>query len=205
MQATNDRTKTWNESSRDALLQFLPNEHSQYQCQGFALPHWTPMITIPDGDGHGRLARLRASVDELIALQFSHDGAPYDISEEENRQAVITGWRMVGFYGREFGAYTCYSSGLELGNVCDTVHKVLVKKQMDYGHGNIKRFGRIGLIVRMQDKVARLENLMSKYDDEQTPQNESILDNVIDVMGYSAIGIMWEKDEFLLPLDSPLS
>jgi hypothetical protein len=82
------------------------------------------------------------------------------------------------------------------------VHRVLVKKQMDYGHNNIKRFGRIGLIVRMQDKVARLENLMSKYDDDATPQNESILDNVIDVMGYSAIGIMWEREQFLLPLES---
>jgi hypothetical protein len=160
------------------------------------------MLTIPDADGNGRLARLRSSVDSLIALQFSHDGKPYEIPEDENRQAIITGWRMVGFYGREFGAYSCYSASLELGKVCDTVHRVLVKKQMDYGHNNIKRFGRIGLIVRMQDKVARLENLMSKYDDDATPQNESILDNVIDVMGYSAIGIMWEREQFLLPLES---
>ena len=193
---------TWNESARDALLQFLPNEHSQYQCQGFPLPHWTPMLTIPEGDGKGRLARLRASVDGLISIQFSDDGRPYEIAEDESREAVITGWRMVGFYGREFGAYACYSAGLELSKVCDTVHRVLVKKQMDYGHNNIKRFGRIGLIVRMQDKVARLENLMSKYDEDSTPQNESILDNVIDVMGYSAIGIMWEREQFLLPLES---
>jgi hypothetical protein len=36
---------------------------------------------------------------------------------------------------------------------------VLVKKQKDYGPENIRRFGRQGLLVRLHDKVARLENL----------------------------------------------
>lgn len=195
------KTKSWNESALNALLQFLPNEHAQYQCSGFVLSHWMPMLTIPEGEGLGRLARLRASVDGLIALQFSPDGKIYDIPESYNRDLIISAWRMVGFYGREFGAYSCYSSELDLGRVSGAVHKILVKKQMDYGHENIKRFGRIGLIVRIQDKVARLENLISKGIDEDGPQNESLLDNVIDVMGYSAIGIMWEKEEFLLPLE----
>ena len=93
----------------------------------------------------------------------------------------------------------CYSSSLDMGNVANFVHKILVRKQMDYGHENIRRFGRIGLIVRMQDKVARLENLISKGTGDD-PQNESLLDNVVDVMGYSAIGLMWESDTFLLPL-----
>lgn len=162
------------------------------------------MLTIADSDGNGRLARLRASVDELIALQFSSDGKMYEIPEIENRSEIISAWRMIGFYGREFGAYACYSSELDLSRVCNTVHAILVKKQMDYGHENIKRFGRIGLIVRIQDKVARLENLVSKGVDDDGPQNESLLDNVIDVMGYSAIGIMWERGEFLLPLRNPL-
>jgi hypothetical protein len=49
----------------------------------------------------------------------------------------------------------------------------------------------------MHDKVARLENLLQ---DERTPENESILDNYIDVIGYASIGIMWERNWFLLPL-----
>ena len=79
----------------------------------------------------------------------------------------------------------------------EDISKILVKKQRDYGHHNIARFGRAGLLVRMHDKVARLENLLQK---ETNPENESVVDNFIDVIGYAAIGIMWERNWFLLPL-----
>jgi hypothetical protein len=77
------------------------------------------------------------------------------------------------------------------------ISTILVKKQKDYGSENIARFGRIGLLVRSHDKVARLENLLGQG---KNPQNESMVDNFIDVIGYSAIGIMWERGWFMLPL-----
>jgi intein/homing endonuclease len=80
----------------------------------------------------------------------------------------------------------------------DGVHKVLVRKQNDYGPENIRRFGRQGLMVRLHDKVARLENLTSSG---KSPNNESIEDTFLDIIGYCAIGIMWEQRNFLLPLD----
>jgi hypothetical protein len=79
----------------------------------------------------------------------------------------------------------------------DAISRILVKKQRDYGHHNIARFGRAGLLVRMHDKVARLENLLQ---DGKSPENESVVDNFIDVIGYASIGIMWERNWFLLPL-----
>ena len=79
----------------------------------------------------------------------------------------------------------------------DAISRILVKKQRDYGHHNIARFGRAGLLVRMHDKVARLENLIQNDTD---PENESVVDNFIDVIGYASIGIMWERNWFLLPL-----
>ena len=82
----------------------------------------------------------------------------------------------------------------------DNVHATLIRKQRDYGHENIRRFGRQGLMVRMHDKVARLENLLSSPDGGVKPNNESIEDNIMDVIGYAAIGIMWESRLFLLPL-----
>ena len=85
----------------------------------------------------------------------------------------------------------------QLSQYVEKISTILVKKQRDYGHHNIARFGRAGLLVRMHDKVARLENLLQ---DERTPENESILDNYIDVIGYASIGIMWERNWFLLPL-----
>lgn len=77
------------------------------------------------------------------------------------------------------------------------IHKILVRKQKDYGSENIRRFGRQGLMVRLHDKVARLENLTSLG---RTPNNESIEDTFVDIIGYCAIGIMWEQHNFLLPI-----
>jgi hypothetical protein len=79
----------------------------------------------------------------------------------------------------------------------EDISKILVRKQRDYGHHNIARFGRAGLLVRMHDKVARLENLLQN---DTNPENESVVDNFIDVIGYASIGIMWERNWFLLPL-----
>lgn len=79
----------------------------------------------------------------------------------------------------------------------DEIHRTLVRKQRDYGPENIRRFGRQGLMVRLHDKVARLENLDG---DGRQPENESIRDTFMDIVGYCAIGMMWERNEFLLPL-----
>jgi hypothetical protein len=85
----------------------------------------------------------------------------------------------------------------ELAGHVEDISKILVRKQRDYGHHNIARFGRAGLLVRMHDKVARLENLLQN---DTNPENESVVDNFIDVIGYASIGIMWERNWFLLPL-----
>jgi hypothetical protein len=81
-----------------------------------------------------------------------------------------------------------------------TLQFTLIEKQTDYGPENIKRFGRQGLMVRMHDKIARLENLLAAG---RTPKNESIYDTYLDIAGYAAIGIMWETRTFLLPLRTP--
>ena len=77
------------------------------------------------------------------------------------------------------------------------IHRTLVRKQKDYGPENIRRFGRQGLMIRLHDKVARLENLDGGG---RGPENESVVDTFLDIVGYCAIGIMWERQEFLLPV-----
>lgn len=67
---------------------------------------------------------------------------------------------------------------------------VLVKKQMDYGPKNIafSPGGPVnGLRVRMHDKLSRINNLV---DSGVTPENESLRDSFLDMMNYSAIGLM---------------
>jgi|694.fasta_scaffold59244_6 hypothetical protein len=74
---------------------------------------------------------------------------------------------------------------------------LIIRKQRDYGSDNILRFGRLGLLVRVHDKIARLENLTARGTE---PSNESISDNYMDVIGYCTVAMMFERGWFTLPL-----
>lgn len=91
--------------------------------------------------------------------------------------------------------------------------ETLICKQKDYGPENIARFGDIGLLIRMHDKIARLENLLEKSNNDfntavlvNSVSDETIIDTLIDIIGYSSIAIMWSTvDEngdrmFLYPM-----
>jgi hypothetical protein len=72
--------------------------------------------------------------------------------------------------------------------------KLLCRKQHDYGHGNINKFGMAGIIVRLSDKVERLKNLRSRG---LTPEiKESEVDTLLDIVGYCVIGHMWNEGTF---------
>jgi len=73
----------------------------------------------------------------------------------------------------------------------------LIRKQKDYGPDAIMRFGSNGILVRTHDKVARLENLKKKG---LEPNNESVQDGYMDLLGYAALGIILEEGQFGLPM-----
>jgi hypothetical protein len=127
--------------------------------------------------------RVRNTLDEFIRSLFDRPGG------EQRAMAWF------GCLGADAIA-TAAQRGIIL--TVPEVHKILVKKQTDYGPENIRRFGRRGLLIRLHDKVARLENLDG---DGRDPQNESVVDTFVDIVGYCTIGIMWERREFLLPLE----
>jgi hypothetical protein len=131
-----------------------------------------------------RLTDLRNTLEGFIDNCFEAD-------EEDTRAETQIRWTMLGATAINMSAVR--KEILRKGYVLP----ILIRKQRDYGHENIRRFGRKGLIVRIHDKVARLENLL---DNGNKPSNESIKDTLLDIVGYSAIGIMWEEDHFLLPL-----
>lgn len=144
-----------------------------------------------DGRDHpsrqGTIERLRRVEDWLIDTYFLAE----DPEAEDSTEKVKNLWAAIG--AEAFILARKQNQNFSI----DHVSKVLVRKQTDYGPENIRRFGRRGLIVRMHDKIARLENLLST---NAEPNNESIADNILDVVGYAAIGIMWEDNNFLLPL-----
>lgn len=128
------------------------------------------------------LEQLRTDYDEFVD-SFFHSPAGFVLATSR--------WAVIGADALEWGM----ANDFKINE--DTLVKILVRKQHDYGPENIRRFGRQGLMVRMHDKIARLENLILNKD---APNNESIDDTVLDIAGYAAIGIMWENQQFLLPL-----
>jgi len=115
------------------------------------------------------------------------------VSTEGDAVDVDESWRTFGAAARSLGLKMGFSENFD--NEYAHVHAVVCRKQRDYGHKNISRFGRQGLMVRLHDKVARLENLLSA---SRKPNNESIEDNVLDLVGYACIGMMLERGTFLL-------
>jgi hypothetical protein len=64
------------------------------------------------------------------------------------------------------------------------------KKQHDYGPRNISDFGEVGVLVRANDKIARLKNLTTK---KKAPANEPIDDAWGDLSVYGVIARLVRK------------
>lgn len=73
----------------------------------------------------------------------------------------------------------------------------LCKEQNDYGHDNTLTFGEFGLLVRTNDKVARLRNLQGKEG-----KSEPRIDAWRDIAGYAIIALMLDRDWFKLELEN---
>lgn len=76
----------------------------------------------------------------------------------------------------------------------------MIRKQKDYGPGNIGTFGELGVLVRVTDKWARLKNLL--YDNPSAAQNESLEDTWLDLANYSLIALMVKRGIWGLPMEN---
>lgn len=137
---------------------------------------------------------LRRHLDGLIEEFLPRGGDLLTGGSDEMRAAWISMARLARALGANID-FLNYSEAFRGDH--RHVLSIVVRKQQDYGHENIARFGRLGLLVRVHDKIARLENLLGTG---SSPKNESIEDNIVDVMGYSILGAMWEEGTFLLAL-----
>ncbi len=68
-----------------------------------------------------------------------------------------------------------------------------INKHHDYGPNNMNKFGLIGILVRVNDKLERLINLTQK---NKEPKNESIEDSLKDIANYCIIGLMLLRNKW---------
>lgn len=74
---------------------------------------------------------------------------------------------------------------------------LMLRKQRDYGQGNISAFGEFGVLVRANDKMERLKNLLGKG---REPSNESVEDTWMDLANYAVIALLCRRGLWQLPL-----
>lgn len=84
--------------------------------------------------------------------------------------------------------------------VSTALEAVMTNRHRKYGPGNITRHGLAGVIVRADDKLARLDNLVMQQRGASSA-DESVEDTLGDFSNYGAIGIMLTRDWWTLPAD----
>lgn len=104
-------------------------------------------------------------------------------------QTVLNGWRS--------------ETNSPLDEHTTFVLRTLADKQFCYGPENVTRhFGMRGILVRINDKIARLQNLYRRG--VRNALFETIEDTWLDLLGYTVIALMLIDDTFTLPLERDL-
>lgn len=78
------------------------------------------------------------------------------------------------------------------GSITEEMREVFTKKRSDYGQTSeetYKKFGPVSLLVRMYDKLGRLDNLLVKNNTAQV-SDESVSDTLLDLANYAIIAII---------------
>ena len=72
--------------------------------------------------------------------------------------------------------------------------ELLLKKHHDYGSANLLKHGMFGISVRLDDKLARFQNLL-KNNGDASVTDEKISDTLFDIAGYAIQAILIDRDE----------
>lgn len=69
----------------------------------------------------------------------------------------------------------------EITIILDEIVEMLVKKNHDYGDKNLRKYGILGIIIRMSDKMERIKNIITSGRNEV---GESVNNEFGDIIGY---------------------
>lgn len=160
----------------------------------YTQPEWE------DKEMHFFLASLRGIMDEIMFYyqQETSESGIFNKNDESYRywfkNMFTLAWQAVfDYYPPRFLApHEDVNDKIlaDLGNL-------VIRKQHDYGHKNILSFGIHGIVIRVHDKIVRLENLFGKG---REAANEAVEDSLFDLMGYSLMAMMVIDKTFSLPM-----
>lgn len=81
--------------------------------------------------------------------------------------------------------------------------RVFKERQRKYGRGNIARRGEVGVITRLEDKLARLARQLETAGSFPAGADESVEDTWVDVLNYGGIGLMCHQGTWPAPTPVP--
>ena len=78
-----------------------------------------------------------------------------------------------------------------------TLKELLVERNRNYGDSNLLKAGLIGLVVRMNDKLGRLNNILKKFSSNEIENDELeiIIDALYDIAGYAVNALRLIKED----------
>ncbi|MBT4124166.1 MAG: DUF1599 domain-containing protein [Candidatus Pacebacteria bacterium] len=77
--------------------------------------------------------------------------------------------------------------------ICEEMVRVFIAKNKDYGKDNILDTGELGILFRSNDKLRRLQNLLTAGNN---PKNESLDDSWMDIAVYAVIALLVRSGKF---------
>lgn len=148
---------------------------------------------ITDDDGRTReITESRFDKWELISEGTSVEASPSVIEFLSNLALRLT--KVEDKIGndvlnpKEADGTTTQSERIE--SVCNEVRDLLIRKNHDYGDSFSKQYAKYGVmsgLIRMDDKIRRLETLVGG---EEAQVSESIEDTIADLAGYALLTLV---------------
>ena len=123
--------------------------------------------------------RAEKIAEEYVLRRFG-EGVYYELYTEKEKEEI-----------------TVEEAAESIQDATADVMKLLLEKNAKYGNNNLTKYGHTGIIVRLSDKLARLENLSeagAKNVKEYDNLRESIEDVYKDIAGYGINGYRLMKE-----------
>lgn len=86
-------------------------------------------------------------------------------------------------------------SANQFKNIAKGMIEIYVRKNHDYGNSfdkSLDKFGLVASVVRIGDKMNRIESLVQK---KAMVQDESIRDTLLDMANYAIMTVMWMDNQ----------
>lgn len=140
---------------------------------------------------NGEQTDVALYVSEVVdAIDFAndfYDGRKFRRADDQVLRAGRIAWQWLKEFHEE-----------DEKELFDQMLHLLCERQAKYGHKNILKRLEMGILVRMSDKAARLENM---EDERRDFADDSVVDAWMDIVGYTVIYLMLDADTFTLELE----